>query len=246
MLILLSPVSSDYIFILKYLGVWRIVVEDFPRSGIFPADWLHRTNCHSRCFHRSIVGYWVIPAYSQMFNPSYDERSPVEEFRYHRTVHVVIKPVDYGSHGRPWGRTISSHDVSIGGRRVVSEDSWIGNTSLILYFLFLPFPSLIVSRRRRIFFSPDWVLCSPILINSAILQNIIKFRLFDSDNTGYFRKYGITYLIKSSGFVASYEWSPSRFRTLIIPHWSSSFNIYNIVGSFCETLKLITTCQLTL
>lgn len=46
-------------------GFWRVVSEGFRVKRIFPADCLHRTDCHFQ--KGSTVGYSGIPAYSQIF-----------------------------------------------------------------------------------------------------------------------------------------------------------------------------------
>src|SRR5256885_15944862 len=45
------------------LSAWRIVSEDSSFALVFPADYLHRTDCH---FLRSTVGYSDVPAFSQV------------------------------------------------------------------------------------------------------------------------------------------------------------------------------------
>src|SRR3989338_3898104 len=92
-----------------------------------------------------------------------------------------------------------------GSERIVSEDSLSIKTSLIPYFLVLPFPSFIFSLKFKIFRSPFQFLCSPSSIKCAISQKIEKFFSLDDDKTGNFKKYGITLRIISCGLVTSKE-----------------------------------------
>ena len=51
------------------LGAWHVVSEGSVKITVFPADCLHRTDCH---FIRSTVGYSEFPAYSHVVHFLHD------------------------------------------------------------------------------------------------------------------------------------------------------------------------------
>ena len=127
--------------------------------------------------------------------------------------------------------------------RIVSGDS--KNIFALVYFLFLPLPWLISSRKSINLSKPSCVKCRFAAINCTDFSKSKKFFCLLSGNKGYLWKKGIIIDSKTEGVVTSYEYNPS-LRRLIMPHWKYCFITCKTVGSRCDTLKLNTGCQLIL